>query len=68
VDILHLFGEVSGLGTNLQKSNVLPIICGDQDLQLVQSIYLMQPLISLASTWLTSFFEETKKGTHSAHH
>jgi hypothetical protein len=36
VDILHLFGEVSGLSTNLQKSNVLPIRCGDQELQLVQ--------------------------------
>jgi hypothetical protein len=36
VDILHLFGEASGLRTNLQKSNVLPIRCGDQELQLVQ--------------------------------
>jgi hypothetical protein len=35
VDILHLFGEASGLRTNLQKSNVLPIRCGDQELQLV---------------------------------
>jgi hypothetical protein len=36
VDILHLFGEALGLRTNLQKSNVLPIRCGDQELQLVQ--------------------------------
>jgi hypothetical protein len=38
VDILHFFGEASGLRTNLQKSNVLPIKCGDQELQLVKEL------------------------------
>jgi hypothetical protein len=36
MDILHLFGVASGLKTNLQKSNVLPIRCGEHDLELVQ--------------------------------
>jgi hypothetical protein len=39
VDILHLFGEASRLRTNLQKSNVLPIRCGDLKLQLVQELF-----------------------------
>jgi hypothetical protein len=38
VDILHLFGEASGLRINLQKSNILPIRCGDQELQLVHEL------------------------------
>jgi hypothetical protein len=38
VNILHLFGEASGFRTNLQKSNVLAIRCGDQELQLVQEL------------------------------
>jgi hypothetical protein len=36
MDILHLFGIASGLKTNLQKSNVLPIRCEEQDLRVVQ--------------------------------
>jgi hypothetical protein len=36
MDILHLFGDASGLKTNLQKSNILPIRCEEQDLQIVQ--------------------------------
>jgi hypothetical protein len=36
MDILHLFGISSGLKTNLQKSNVLPIRCEEQDLHVVQ--------------------------------
>jgi hypothetical protein len=35
VDILHLFGEATRLKTNLQRRNVLPIWCGDLDLELV---------------------------------
>jgi hypothetical protein len=30
MDLINLFGEASGLRTNLQKSNVLPIRCGEQ--------------------------------------
>jgi hypothetical protein len=36
MDILHLFGEASGLNTNLQKSNVLPIRCGDHEMGVIQ--------------------------------
>jgi hypothetical protein len=36
VDILQLFRVASRLKTNLQKSNVLPIRCGDHELEVVQ--------------------------------
>jgi hypothetical protein len=36
MDILQLFGVASGLKTNLQKSNALPIRCEDHDLQIIQ--------------------------------
>ena len=36
--ILDLFGEATGLKTNLQKSNVLPIRCGETDLATVQNL------------------------------
>jgi hypothetical protein len=36
MEILHLFGASSGLKTNLQKSNTLPIRCEEHDLQIVQ--------------------------------
>jgi hypothetical protein len=36
MDLLQLFGEASGLQTNLQKSNVLPIRCGDEEIQILQ--------------------------------
>ena len=32
--ILHLFGDASGLVTNVQKSNVLPIQCENEHLAL----------------------------------
>jgi hypothetical protein len=35
--ILHLFSEASGLKTNIQKSNVFPIQCGEEDLAIVQA-------------------------------
>lgn len=50
MDLLQLFGEASGLQTNLQKSNVLPIRCGDEEIQILQP-YLVKVLISLANTW-----------------
>ena len=31
LDILHHFGEASGLQTNVQKSSILPIQCQDED-------------------------------------
>jgi mannosylglycoprotein endo-beta-mannosidase len=37
-DILNLFGEASGLKTNLQKSNVLPIRCGESELATIQNL------------------------------
>jgi hypothetical protein len=36
-EILHLFGEASGLKTNIQKSNVFPIHCDEEDLASVQA-------------------------------
>jgi hypothetical protein len=36
MNILHLFGVASGLKTNLQKSNVLPIRCEDHNLEVIQ--------------------------------
>ena len=36
--LLHLFGEASGLKTNVQKSNVLPIRCAEEDLTLIQNL------------------------------
>ena len=38
MDILNLFGEATGLKTNLQKSNVLPIRCEDTDISTVQTL------------------------------
>jgi len=38
MDILQIFGEASGLNTNLQKSSVLPIRCGDLDLTITQNL------------------------------
>ena len=36
-DILRLFGSATGLKTNIQKSNVLPIRCSEDDLSVVQA-------------------------------
>lgn len=38
LDILHLFGEASGLRNNEQKSNVYPIQCGGVELEMVQDL------------------------------
>jgi hypothetical protein len=47
--ILQLFGVTSGLKTNLQKSNVLPISCGEDELQIVQ---LPCPLVDFPCKYL----------------
>jgi hypothetical protein len=49
--ILNLFGEVTGLKTNLQKSSVLPIRCGETDLATVQNL-LPCELASFACKYL----------------
>lgn len=36
LDILNLFGEASGLKTNVQKSNVIPIKCTSSDISTIQ--------------------------------
>jgi len=36
--MLDLFGDASGLKTNVQKSNVLPIHCAEDDMSLIQSL------------------------------
>jgi len=38
MEILNLFGDASGLKTNLQKSSVLPIRCGDMELTTIQNL------------------------------
>ena len=37
MEILNLFGDASGLKTNLQKSSVLPIRCGHMELTTTQN-------------------------------
>jgi exonuclease III len=36
MDILSLFGEASGLKTNVQKSSAFPIRCHEEDIQVIQ--------------------------------
>jgi hypothetical protein len=36
MDILHLFGSASGLRTNIQKSSVFPIYCGEEKVNCLQ--------------------------------
>jgi hypothetical protein len=50
-DILQLFGVASGLKTNLQKSNVLPIRYGENELQIVQQ-HLPCPLADFPCKYL----------------
>ena len=38
MEILNLFGDASELKTNLQKSSVLPIRCGDMELITIQNL------------------------------
>lgn len=37
LDILHLFGNASGLVTNIQKSSVLPIQCNEENREIIQA-------------------------------
>jgi hypothetical protein len=37
LDMLQLFGNASGLKTNVQKSSVLPIQCHEEDKQIIQT-------------------------------
>jgi hypothetical protein len=38
LDILRLFGVASGLQTNVQKSSVFPIRCGNEELNCIQEL------------------------------
>jgi len=38
IQILQLFGDASGLKTNVQKSNVLPIQCAEEDMACIQDL------------------------------
>jgi hypothetical protein len=38
LSMLQLFGDASGLRTNVQKSSVMPIQCSDDDMAVVQSL------------------------------
>ena len=38
LQLLDLFGEASGLRANVQKSNVLPIHCAEENLALIQNL------------------------------
>jgi hypothetical protein len=38
VGILKLFGDATGLKTNLQKSNMLPIRCEETDLSTIKTL------------------------------
>jgi hypothetical protein len=37
LDLLHLFGNALDLKTNIQKSSVLPIQCGEEDRETIQA-------------------------------
>jgi hypothetical protein len=70
MEILRLFGFASGLKTNLQKSNDLPIRCEEHDLQIVQQ-HLPCALADFPCKYLglplaLNFF--LKKRAHPAHH
>lgn len=41
-EILQLFGEASGLRTNMQKSNLYPIRCSEDDLATIQDVLSCQ--------------------------
>jgi hypothetical protein len=36
LNILHLFGEASGLKTNVQKSSAYPIHCGEDEIAIIE--------------------------------
>jgi len=38
LQLLQLFGDASGLKTNVQKSNVLPIQCAEEDMVTIQNL------------------------------
>lgn len=40
LDILQLFGDASGLRNNIQKSNVFPIRCGENEMAAVHDLLL----------------------------
>jgi len=43
-DILHLFGNASGLVTNIQKSSMLPIQCNEENRETIQAHFPCQVL------------------------
>ena len=55
LDILQLFGEASGLKTNIQKSSVHPIQCLEEDKTILHNHLHVRFLISPASTWASLF-------------
>ena len=66
--ILNLFGEATGLKKNLQKSNVLPIRCGDAELAAVQNL-LPCALTDFPFKYLgLPLFEEGYQGSNSAYY
>ena len=66
--ILNLFGESMGLKTNLQKSNVLPIRCGDVELATVQNLLPCALRLPMQIFGIASLSEEAHQGTNSAHY
>jgi hypothetical protein len=69
MDILHLVDVVLGLKTNFQKSNVLPIICDEHDLEVVHH-QLPCALSNFPCKYLSIplALEEVEKGAHTAYH
>jgi hypothetical protein len=51
VEILHFFGNATGLHTNLQKSVIAPIACSEEQLQTIQHI-LPAPVSQFPITYL----------------
>jgi pentatricopeptide repeat protein len=80
-EILDMFGQVSGLHTNLQKTDVFPICCSEQHLEEIVDVfpaktgafpcrYLGLPLHINSARWtsclfLTRWEENSQDGTES---
>jgi hypothetical protein len=67
MDILHLFGSASGLRTNIQKSSVFPICCGEEEVNCLQDL-LPCNISDFPCKYLgLPVSQETRKGPGSSH-
>jgi hypothetical protein len=48
---LDLFGDATGLKTNINKSSVAPIQCSSADLEVIQNVSCARLMSSLSNIW-----------------